>query len=134
MAPFIAKMMRLSPSTPEKVAKKILKVINSKNPPLRVPVTVDAYFFGLIRKLLPRKMYHAIMYYSLPRVFRWGEDEHYFMDAEYERREAAKDLHAQNLQLPEPSPIRRSTKMEWSAQRSLEVLEGTNTSHADKGA
>lgn len=84
MAPFIAKMMRLSPSTPEKIARKIHKVINSANPPLRVSATVDAYFFALLRKLLPRNLYHALMYYCLPKVFRWGEDEHYFMDAKYE--------------------------------------------------
>ena len=78
MAPFIAKMMRLSPSTPETIAKKIHKVINSDNPPLRVPVTVDALIFGLLRKLLPRKMYHMLMYYSLPKIYRWGEDDHYY--------------------------------------------------------
>jgi short-subunit dehydrogenase len=92
MAPFIAQMMRLSPSTPEKIAKKIHKVIDSSNPPLRVPVTIDAYFFGLIRKILPRRLYHALMYYSLPKVFRWGEDDHYHMDAEYEKSEALKAL------------------------------------------
>jgi short-subunit dehydrogenase len=80
MAPFIAKMMKLSPSTPEKIAEKIHKVIQSKNPPLRIPVTLDAYFFGLLRRLLPMRLYHAIMYYSLPRIFRWGEDDHYLHD------------------------------------------------------
>lgn len=93
MAPFIAKMMKLSPSTPEKIARKIHKIINSNHPALRVPVTIDAYFFGLIRKLLPGALYHALMYYSLPKVFRWGEDEHYYMDAEYERQEAHKEMH-----------------------------------------
>lgn len=88
MAPFIEKMMKLSPSTTEKIAKRIQKVIESENPPLRVPITVDAYFFGLIRKILPRTVYHAVMYYSLPRVFKWGEDDHYFLDAEYEARES----------------------------------------------
>lgn len=87
MAPFIAKMMKLSPSTPEKVAKKIHKIIKSENPPLRAPVTIDAYFFGLIRKLLPRAIYHAFMYYSLPKIYKWGEDDHYHMDAEYEKVE-----------------------------------------------
>ncbi len=82
MAPFIAKMMRISPSTPEKIAKKIVNVINSHNPPLRIPVTVDAVIFGLLRKLLPRRFYHAFMYYSLPRVYRWGEDDHYYFDNE----------------------------------------------------
>lgn len=90
MAPFIAKMMQLSPSTPEKIARKIHKVIDSPNPPLRVPVTIDAYFFGLIRKLLPRRLYHFLMYYSLPKVFRWGEDDHYHMDEEYEQAEGQK--------------------------------------------
>lgn len=85
MAPFIAKMMKLSPSTPADIAKKIHRVLNSENPPLRVPVTLDAYFFGLIRKILPRSIYHSLMYYLLPKVFRWGEDNHYHMDAEYEK-------------------------------------------------
>lgn len=85
MAPFIAKMVKLSPSTPEDIAKKIRKVIDSENPPLRVPVTLDAYFFGILRKLLPRSIYHVLMYYSLPKIFRWGEEDHYHMDAEYER-------------------------------------------------
>lgn len=87
MAPFIAKMMRLSPTTPEKIAKRIHSVINSKHPPLRLPVTVDAYIFGFLRKWLPRNIYHSLMYYSLPKVFRWGEDDHYYTDAEYERNE-----------------------------------------------
>jgi short-subunit dehydrogenase len=85
MAPFIAKMMKLSPTTPEKIARKILRVIDSNNPPLRIPVSIDAYVFGLIRKLLPRSLYHALMYYSLPRVFKWGEDDHYYLDEEYEK-------------------------------------------------
>jgi short-subunit dehydrogenase len=87
MAPFIAKMMKLSPATPETIAKRILKVIDSQKPALRIPVTLDAYFFGLIRKLLPRGLYHALMYYSLPKVFKWGEDDHYYNDGEYERGE-----------------------------------------------
>ncbi|MGE0634313.1 MAG: SDR family oxidoreductase [Pseudobdellovibrionaceae bacterium] len=98
MAPFIEKMMRLSRSTPEKIARKIRKVIESSDPPLRVPVTIDAYFFGLIRKLLPRRLYHGLMYYSLPKVFRWGEDDHYHMDAAYEKSESLKSMAASNRQ------------------------------------
>jgi hypothetical protein len=97
MAPFIAKMMRFSPATPETIAKKIHKVINSDNPPLRVPVTIDALIFGLIRKFLPRKLYHMLMYYSLPKIYRWGEDDHYYMDAEYARREDQKLLESSSL-------------------------------------
>lgn len=91
MAPFIAKMMRLSPSTPEKIARKIHAIINSERVPLRVPVTIDAYLFGLIRKLLPRSLYHALMYYSLPRVFRWGEDDHYQLDGVVGRKKKWKE-------------------------------------------
>lgn len=91
MAPFIEKMMNLSPATPETIAQKIRKVIESQNPPLRVPVTIDAYIFGILRKILPRGFYHAMMYYSLPKVFRWGEDDHYYMDEAYEREENRKE-------------------------------------------
>lgn len=97
MAPFIAKMMNLSPSTPETIAKKIYKVIEDQNPPLRLPVTIDAYFFGLVRKLLPRGIYHALMYYSLPKIFKWGEDDHYYNDARYEKAES--ELEAKDRQL-----------------------------------
>lgn len=70
--------MKLSPTTPEKIARRIHKVINSKNPPLRLPVTVDAHVFAFLRKWLPRNLFHFVMYYSLPRIFRWGEEDHYF--------------------------------------------------------
>lgn len=87
MAPFIEKMMKLSPTTPETIAKKIHRIINTDDPPLRVPASIDAYFFGLIRKLLPASVYHALMYYFLPRVFKWGEDDHYYLDEQYEKSE-----------------------------------------------
>ena len=88
MAPFIAKLMKSSPATPDKIAKKIHRIIQTEDPPLRVPVTLDAYVFGLLRKFLPRSWYHALMYYLLPRVFRWGEDRHYFIENdEYEKKQ-----------------------------------------------
>jgi hypothetical protein len=43
-------------------------------PPLREPVTIDAHFFGMIRRLLPRRIYHALLYRSLPSVKKWGPD------------------------------------------------------------
>jgi short-subunit dehydrogenase len=86
MAPFIAKLMRSCPSTPDKIAKKIHKIINMDNPPLRAPVTVDAHIFGLLRKFLPRGWYHALMYYSLPRVFRWGEEKLYEPDLQIQNQ------------------------------------------------
>ncbi len=74
MAPFIARLMKWSPATPEQVAKKVYKVIMKKNPPLRVAATWDSHIFGLLRRVLPRGLYHRILYYSLPKVIRWGEE------------------------------------------------------------
>jgi len=73
MAPFIARMMKLSIATPEKVARKIVKTINHPNPPLRVRSTPDAYFFDLLRRFLPRRLYHWILYHSLPGLKEWGK-------------------------------------------------------------
>lgn len=73
MGPFIGRTMRLSPATAEGVAAKIVKIINSKNPPLRVLATPDAVLFGLMRRLLPRRVYHWILYNSLPGVRKWGK-------------------------------------------------------------
>jgi hypothetical protein len=97
-------------------------------------VTVDSYFFGLIRKLLSRKLYHEIMYCSLPKVFRWGEDEHYFMDTEYERREPEKELTEQKFPLPDPNSIRRPSKSERSGKNDLTILNGMGSFHSNKGA
>ncbi|MCB0318194.1 MAG: SDR family NAD(P)-dependent oxidoreductase [Bdellovibrionales bacterium] len=75
MTPFIEKMMRLSPSTPESVAKKVVKIIEQKNPPLRTPATLDAAFFYYLRRLLPGKFYHWVLYKNLPRISEWGKNK-----------------------------------------------------------
>ncbi len=74
MIPFIERIMKLSPDGPERVAKKVLRVIRQKNPPLRVAGTVDARFFYVLRRLLPRWIYHNALYYSLPKILRWGKN------------------------------------------------------------
>ena len=66
MTKFIGYMMKLSLSTPDSVAKRIVKVIHSKNPPLRVAGTLDAFLFSLIRRIVPRRIYHAFLYWFLP--------------------------------------------------------------------
>lgn len=73
MGPFIAKLMGRSLASPEKVAQKILKVIKAKSPPLRVQATADAVLFVWMRRLLPRRIYHRLLYASLPGVRRWGK-------------------------------------------------------------
>ena len=74
MAPFIARMMRLSRSTPEKVARKVRWTMEQSRPPLRVPATWDAHAFSLLRRLLPRGLYHKVLYWNLPRVRSWGPE------------------------------------------------------------
>lgn len=72
MGGFIGRVMQRAPATPESVAAKVLAVINSRDPPLRVPATLDARLFFWLRRLLPRWIYHRVLYWSLPRVREWG--------------------------------------------------------------
>jgi short-subunit dehydrogenase len=73
MKGFIEKIMHKTTCTPEKVAKVILKTIKKKNPPLRVPGTFDAIFFYYLRRLIPRQLYHTILYKALPKIKNWGK-------------------------------------------------------------
>ena len=72
MEPFVARMMGLSPSTPKRIAQRVLAIMESRSPPLRASVTPDAMVFDLIRRFLPRRLYHWILYTSLPRIKTWG--------------------------------------------------------------
>lgn len=73
MAPFIARLMNLSVATPEKIAKLILKVIKTENPPLWVPATFDALVFYYLRRLLPRRMLLQVLFFFLPGARRWAK-------------------------------------------------------------
>ncbi len=72
MTGFIARIMRAVPATPESVARKVMKTIRRSHPPLRVPATLDAWLFDMMRRLLPRALYHWMLYRSLPSVRNWG--------------------------------------------------------------
>ncbi|MFT6362704.1 MAG: short-subunit dehydrogenase [Planctomycetota bacterium] len=72
MGPFIARMMGLSFATHERVAKKILRTMRRNDPPLRVQATIDAHAFTILRRVLPRWIYHRVLYNSLPRIRKWG--------------------------------------------------------------
>lgn len=74
MVPFIEKLMRVTPSSAEAVAKVVVKTINRRYPPLRVSGTIDTHLFNILRRVLPRTFYHLLLYYLLPKVLRWGED------------------------------------------------------------
>ncbi|MCB1053053.1 MAG: SDR family oxidoreductase [Acidobacteria bacterium] len=75
MLGFIEKMMNWSRATPERIASTILHTIRAKNPRLRVPATLDARFFGLLRRWLPSRLYHGLLYRRLPHIDTWINDE-----------------------------------------------------------
>lgn len=85
MASFISKVMSISPSTPERVASKVLKVIHQKHPALRVAGTPEAILFDLARRLLPRSFYHWALYKGLPHADCWGDVERLRKRCEMER-------------------------------------------------
>ena len=70
----IAKLMELTRATPEAVARTILRTLAKKDPPLRIPATWDAHLFSLLRRLLPRHLYHRVLYASLPHISQWGPE------------------------------------------------------------
>jgi short-subunit dehydrogenase len=72
MTPFIEGLMNHAFATPDVVARRILATIERRNPPLRVSATVDARVFYMLRRLLPRRLYHWILYQCLPQVRSWG--------------------------------------------------------------
>jgi NAD(P)-dependent dehydrogenase (short-subunit alcohol dehydrogenase family) len=72
MAPFIDRLMRWSRATPQRVARTIIRTMHRRRPPLRVAATTDAWLFAAMRRMLPRSLYHWILYRSLPRISAWG--------------------------------------------------------------
>ena len=72
MAAFIERMMERTVATPDKVARCVVRTLRRRNPPLRVYATPDAHLFALLRRLLPRGLYHWVLYRALPDVRRWG--------------------------------------------------------------
>ncbi len=73
MAPFVARWMGRARATPDTIARRIIKTMTRKRPPLRVEATIDARMFSLIRRVVPRRLYHWLLYRSLPNVKTWGD-------------------------------------------------------------
>jgi hypothetical protein len=70
---FIEKLMRRAFATPESIADKVVELIEHPNPALRIPATYDAWFFSLLRRVLPRRTYHWMLYRNLPGIEHWGQ-------------------------------------------------------------
>tara|TARA_R110002096_G_scaffold147671_29_gene307911 strand:- start:4187 stop:5071 length:885 start_codon:yes stop_codon:yes gene_type:complete len=69
----IARFMNQAIATPQSVAKRIHNVMKRNNPPLRVPVTLDAHLFSMMRRFFPRQVFHHLLYRTLPNIRRWGK-------------------------------------------------------------
>lgn len=117
MAPFIERIMGLSFATPQRVARTIVRTMRRRNPPLRVPATLDAHAFTLLRRLLPRYLYHQVLYHSLPRIRTWGPNR----PARGQRRESSRREHSD----PRSDPLDPSQDSPASS-RPLEHSKPTN--------
>lgn len=72
MTAFVENIMSRTPCTSRHVARKVRKIADMKRPPLRAAGTPDALLFYLVRRLLPRALYHRFLYATLPEVKSWG--------------------------------------------------------------
>ncbi len=73
---FIEKIMRrFALQDHSAVARRVVRVMKQPRPALRVFGTTDAWLFAFVRKWLPRRVYHWLLYRMLPNVARWGTDE-----------------------------------------------------------
>ncbi len=72
MAGMIERLMRRTWATPENVASVIIRTVRARHPRLRVRATPDALIFDYLRRWLPRRLYHRVLYACLPGVRRWG--------------------------------------------------------------
>lgn len=72
MESFVEKLMRLSPTTPEKIAEDVLRLVKTQNPLLWNSVTLDAVLFYYLRRLMPRRLLLPFLYALLPNAKSWG--------------------------------------------------------------
>lgn len=73
MTPFIERLMGFSFTTPASVARKVLKTMRRRNPPLWIPATFDAKLFYYLRRFVPRRILLELLFATLPRVRLWAK-------------------------------------------------------------
>jgi short-subunit dehydrogenase len=73
MTPFIERLMNRSFATSESVAKLVVKVIRTENPPLWIPATIDAVIFYWLRRLVPRRWLMPLLFALLPGARKWAK-------------------------------------------------------------
>lgn len=72
MTRFVETIMTRTPCTSKHVAKRIFALSRQKRPKLRAAGTPDASLFYFIRRVLPRFIYHKLLFKTLPGVSSWG--------------------------------------------------------------
>ena len=72
MTPFVERLMNMSLTGADGVARLILKVIRTENPPLWIPATLDASVFYYLRRLVPRRLLLPLLFRALPGARHWG--------------------------------------------------------------
>jgi hypothetical protein len=72
MAPVVEKYMALSVVNHDDIAKKVIGLFESKDPPLRLSVTPDVIVFKWLRWLLPAWLFHRLIFALLPGSKSWG--------------------------------------------------------------
>ncbi len=73
MIPFVEKLMSWSFVTPERMSKLVLKVIRWQRPPLRISATPDAFIFGILRRIIPRRWFQPFLFICLPKANQWAK-------------------------------------------------------------
>jgi len=73
MVPFIERLMRMSLTSPQSLAELVLKVIQTENPPLWIPATLDAFIFYYLRRLVPRRLLLPLLFALLPNSREWNQ-------------------------------------------------------------
>ena len=74
MEEFIERLMLIAWATPESMAEMIVKTMRQTHPKLRIPATLDAQLFSVLRRVLPRKLYHWVLYRNLPAIRTWVKE------------------------------------------------------------
>lgn len=72
MTPMIEKLMSFSFVTPERIADKIIKLINKPKVRLRIPLTPDAFVFSVLKKIIPSFVFNRVLFLLLPGSMKWG--------------------------------------------------------------
>ena len=73
MSDFIGKIMKRAIATPESVARTVVNTAKARYPKLRVPGTIDMRLLWMMRRYLPQRIYHEVLYQMLPGIRHWGK-------------------------------------------------------------